>query len=329
MSIQLSRRNILTLIAATGSAGVLAACGGTPQQEGASQQSGGTSSKGPTDKKTISADTYDSIVKAGPKADASAISASPWAQKIKSAGVLTRGGTDTSPIFSIKDPITGRTLGFDAGIGDLLAHYILSSDDVQKLQKMSQTTVDTRETMLQNNTVDVVVATYTITPERAKKVAFAGPYYSSGDAIQVLASNTDIKSYKDLAGKKIVTETNSSALTSIKKFIPDADVITFTENDACAAAVEDGRAVAYVLDQSILLSNVVKNPKLKVVGEPFTTDPYGIGLNKDDATAKKFVNDFLQKIFDDGSWLKMWKATVGLYTDAEPSTPKIGSVAGS
>lgn len=332
MSDQMSRRGALSLLAGTGlisATAVLSACSGTPPQEG-SPKSGGSASGGDSGgKKTISADDYDAIIKAGPVADDSAIKASSWAQKIKSAGTLKRGGTDTSPIFSIKDPISGRTLGFDAGIGDLLAHYITGGDDVTKLQTLSQTTVDTRETMLQNNTVDVVVATYTITEERAKKIAFAGPYYSSGDAIEVLATNNDIKSYKDLAGKKIVTETNSSALTGIKKYIPDADVITFTENDACAGAVEDGRAVAYVLDQAILLSNVVKNPKLKVVGEPFTTDPYGIGVNKDDPEAKKFVDTFLKAIFDDGSWLKLWKATVGLYTDSEPSPPKIGSVPGS
>ncbi|HET7724445.1 MAG TPA: hypothetical protein VFK68_07380, partial [Propionibacteriaceae bacterium] len=62
---------------------------------------------------------------------------------------------------------------------------------------------------------------------------------------------------------------------------------------------------------------------------PFTTDPYGVGVNKDDPTAKAFVNAFLQKIFDSGDWLKLWKATVGVYVDAAPTPPKIGSVPGS
>ena len=44
-------------------------------------------------------------------------------------------------------------------------------------------------------------ATYSITPERAKKVAFAGPYYRSGDAIMVKTDNTAINSVNDLAGR--------------------------------------------------------------------------------------------------------------------------------
>lgn len=272
---------------------------------------------------------YDNVIKGGPVADAATVSASSWAAKIKSQGYIKRGGTTTGAIFSLKDPVTGRISGFDAGIGDLLAHYITGGTDVAKLTQVSQTTVDTRETMLQNNTVDIVVATYSITPARAQKIAFAGPYYSSGDSIQVKKDNSSIKSVQDLQGKKLVTESNSTAITAIQKFVPGNTPTLFTDNDSCVAAVQQGRADAYILDESILLGNAVKNTDLKVVGTPFTTDPYGVGVNKDDPTAKAFVNAFLQKIFDSGDWLKLWKATVGLYVDAQPTPPKIGSAAGS
>ena len=245
MTVQFTRRGLLYVTAGVGAAGALAACSGTaaaPPAPGAASGSAGSAASAAA--KKIDQAAYDAIILAGPVADDAAVSASAWAKKIKAAGVLKRGGTDTGPIFSLKDPMTGRIAGFDAGIADLLAHYITGGKDVSKLVALSQTTVDTRETMLQNNTVDVVVATYTITPKRAEKIAFAGPYYSSGASVQVKASDTTIKSYKDLAGKKVVTETNSTALTAIKDNIPNAEVITFTENDACVAAVEDGRAVA-------------------------------------------------------------------------------------
>jgi len=50
---------------------------------------------------------------------------------------------------------------------------------------------------------------------------------------------------------------------------------------------------------------------------------------RSDAAVKAFVNTFLQKIFDTGDWLKLWKATVGVYVDGVPTPPAIGSVAGS
>ena len=321
-----SRRGLLYAAAGSSAAVALAACssGAPPTSPGTGTGSGSANAN-----RQISQDAYDAVIKAGPVADASTVSASPWASKIKSAGFIKRGGTTTGAIFSLKDPTTGRISGFDAGIGDLLAHYITGGPDVSKLTQVSQTTVDTRETMLQNNTVDIVVATYSITTARAQKIAFAGPYYSSGDSIQVKADNTSIKSVTDLQGKKLVTESNSTAITAIQKFVPGNTPTLFADNDSCVAAVQQGRADAYVLDESILLGNAVKNTDLKVVGTPFTTDPYGVGVNKDDPAVKAFVNAFLQKIIDSGDWLKLWKATVGVYVEAAPTAPKIGSVPGS
>ncbi len=321
-----SRRGLLYVAAGSSAAVALAACssGAPPTPVGSGSASGPTNSN-----RQISQDAYDAVIKSGPVADASVVSASTWATKIKGQGYIKRGGTTTGAIFSLKDPTTGRISGFDAGIGDLLAHYITGGADVSKLTQVAQTSVDTRETMLQNNTVDIVVATYSITLPRAQKIAFAGPYYSSGDSIQVKADNTTIKSVTDLAGKKLVTESNSTAITAIGKYVPGNTPTLFADNDSCVAAVQQGRADAYVLDESILLGNAVKNPDLKVVGTPFTIDPYGVGVSKDDPAVKAFVNTFLQKIFDSGDWLKLWKATVGVYVEAAPSAPKIGSVPGS
>ena len=65
------------------------------------------------------------------------------------------------------------------------------------------------------------------------------------------------------------------------------------------------------------------------IGEPFTEDPYGIGLPQG-SDAKAFVNAFLQTIYDDGTWEAIWRATIGAVTGGEaPEPPAIGSVPGS
>ncbi|HEX2858258.1 MAG TPA: glutamate ABC transporter substrate-binding protein [Propionibacteriaceae bacterium] len=311
----LTRRGILSL--SLGAGLVLTGCAKNSGGSGSSSASGSGAPKA----SKVDAAAFDKIVTSGPVAQDADIAASPWAKKIKDAGVLRWGGTNTSTIFSLLDPATGRLLGFDAGMVDLLGHYILGGSDVSKLAKLSQTSVDTRETMLQNHTVDTVVATYSITPARAAKVDFAGPYYTSGDAIQVKADNTSIKSVSDLDGKKIATESNSTAITAIKAKIKNANVQLFSDNDSCVTAVVQGRVDAYVLDQSILLSNAASNPQVKVVGQPFTTDSYGIGVPKDDPTAKQFVNKFLKAIEDGGQWDAMWKLCIGPYMQGNPPQP--------
>ena len=79
-----------------------------------------------------------------------------------------------------------------------------------------------------------------------------------------------------------------------------------------------------------VVSAASRNPAIKVVGQPFTEEPYGIGLPLDDPSTKQFVNDWLQKIYADGSWAKLWQATVGTVVKSDPpAPPTIGSVPGS
>jgi glutamate transport system substrate-binding protein len=316
-----ARRRRTTALAGVTAATLLTltACGSSsekaPSIDGAGAKAGGA---------------YDKIITSAPVADSSTVNASTWAKSIKAQGYLKVGGTDSGPLFSIKDLDTGELTGFDAGLSQMLSHYITGKTDVKALTKLTITTVDTRETLVQNKTVDAVFATYSITPERAQKVAFAGPYYQSGDAIMVKKGDTSIKSVKDLNGKTVATESNSTAVLALKKFAPKAHVLLFKEDAQCVAAVQQGRAAAYVLDQGILLGDAQSNPKVEVLGgNPFTVDPYGIGLNKS-TDAKAFVNAFLEKIYASGDWAKLWKATIGTVIKGDaPEPPKIGSVPGA
>jgi glutamate transport system substrate-binding protein len=271
-----------------------------------------------------SASTVDKIIDSAPVA--SSLPDSPTLKKIKADGKLVYGGTASAPLFSLKDPTSGTLTGFDADLAKMLAKYITGKPETD----MKQVQVETREALLQNHSVNAVFATYTITPERAEKVAFAGPYYSSGDAILVKKDNTSITSVKDLNGKKVATESSSTAANDLKKFAPNAKVQLFEENNDCLQAVQQGRVDAYVLDQGILVGDASTNSDVKVVGQPFTAEPYGIGLPKDDPAYKKFVNDWLTKIEQDGTWAKLWKATIGtVVSGSAPEPPKLGSVEGS
>lgn len=315
-------RTLLSVLVCVGLGSGLTACGSSstptpPGSVGGSTAAGGSSA-------------YDSVITAAPVADAATVSGNAWASAIKKQGYLRVGGTDSSPLFDMRDISTGALTGFDAGLSQMLSRYITGGSDVQALTKLTNVTVNTRETLLQNDSVDAVLATYTITPARAKKIAFAGPYYESGDAIMVKSGDDAIKTVADLAGKTVATEQNSTAALDLEKYAPKAKVQLFETNDECVAAVQQGRVDAYVLDQGILISAASSNKAVKVVGQPFTKEPYGIGLPKDQPAAKQFVDAWLKKIFADGQWAKLWKATIGtvVKTDA-PTPPQIGSVSGS
>jgi len=271
-------------------------------------------------------EAFDRIIAEAPVAAEAAIPAGSLMARIRARGVLNVGGTDTAALFSLRDPATGRLTGFDAGLAQLLAKYIIGSPKVN----LVHATVTSREALLQNGTVDVVQATYTITPGRARKVAFAGPYYSSGDAILVAGDSTGITQVADLAGRTVCTLSNSTAANDIKRFAPTATVVLFETNGECQKAVEQKRVDAYVLDQAILLGDAYRDPGVKVVGQPFTSEPYGIGVPLNSPEMKSFVNDWLRMIEADGEWARLWKATIGIAVSGEaPPPPVIGSVEGS
>ncbi len=300
---------------------MLSACSGGGDTPAGGESGGAAGASGSLD--SGNAD-YDAIVNGGPVADDETIASSEWATKVKKAGVLRVGGSETSELFSKLDPTTGVVTGFDAGLFQLLAHYILGDASAYDLTQVS---VDTREELLVNGQVDSVFATYSITDERLKRIDFAGPYYSSASAILVKKDNTDIKSIDDLAGKTVATQAASTGVTTLEELAPEAEILALPDHAQAVQALQQGRADAYVIDQTLLLNAVVQNDDLKVVGEPFgAEDLYGIGLPKD-SDAADFVNTFLKDVEDDGAWLKLWQLTIGDRTGVEnqPTPPEIST----
>ncbi|WP_431946954.1 glutamate ABC transporter substrate-binding protein [Actinacidiphila sp. bgisy167] len=265
----------------------------------------------------IDGSAIDALIAAEKPADASQIPAGSTAAKIKERGTLTVGGTQTAALFSLLDPTTGKVEGFDAAMSRLLAKYIIGKPST----KLVNVTAQTREALLKSHQVDAVFATYTITAEREKLVNFAGPYYTDGLAIQVRKGTTGIKSLADLAGKTVITQSGSTVPTAIKAAAPSAKIQLFETNTECVQALSQHRADAYVLDQGILAGNALSNPGLEVLPGTYSQEPYGIGLSLDDPDFKAFVNNWLKQVEADGTWAKVWKATVGTQVPGPAPTP--------
>ena len=282
-----------------------------------------TSTDGTSEGTEASGDAYETLIAEGPVADDATIEANEWASAVKESGALRVGGTETSELFSLLDVTTNKARGFDAAISQLLAQYILGEPTTE----LTQVTVDTREELLVNDNVDVVFATYSITPERAERIDFAGPYYQSQAAILVKEDNADITSLEDLAGKKVATQANSTGQTLLETEAPEAEILALPDHAQALASVIDGNADAYVIDQTLLLNAVLANEgEVKIVGDPFgPSDLYGIGLQQGGDGAE-FINAFLTQIIEDGTWDKVWTLTIGDRTGVEtiPAPPVPG-----
>ena len=272
----------------------------------------------------IDKEAFDALIASGPVADVDTIAASQWAAAVKEAGVLRVGGTRTSFLFSQLDETDNGIRGFDAGLYQLLARYILGDETKFEL---TQVTSSTRESMLTSGQVDAVFATYSITPSCQEVISFAGPYYTSQQAVLVKAGNTEITGIDSLADKIVATQSGSTGPSILAEYAPDAIVQEFEDDIQARTAVEQGRADAYVTDYTLILNSIVKNPgAYAIAGDVFgPVDPYGIGLPKD-SDGVVFVNAFLQTIIEDGTWAKLWQISLGDRTgiDTAPEAPAVG-----
>lgn len=181
-----------------------------------------------------------------------------------------------------------------------------------------------RETLIENGQVDFIVATYSISDKRKEKIDFGGPYYVAGQSLLVRADNTAINGPDDLKGKKVCSVKGSTPAGNIEKNFPETQLQTNDTYSLCLEGLRAGSWDAVTTDDIILAGYAAQSTgSFKVVGKPFTTENYGIGLKKGDKELRDKVNDAIEAMIADGSWKKAFDATVGPSGYQAPTPPKV------
>jgi glutamate transport system substrate-binding protein len=222
------------------------------------------------------------------------------------------------PLFGLKNPTNNEVEGFDVEIAKIIVKNLgKEPSDIDFQETVSRV----REDVIVNGQRDLVVATYTINDARKEKVDFAGPYYVAGQDIMVKSDNTTITDKASLDGKQVCTAAGSTPETRLKAETT-AEVTTFPTYSECAEALRDGRVEAVSTDNVILLGLIDQSGgEFKLVGKPFSTEPYGIGLKKGDTELRTFVNDVLEAAYQDGTWAAAYASTIGTVDTSPTPTP--------
>jgi glutamate transport system substrate-binding protein len=226
-------------------------------------------------------------------------------QRLSDAGKITIGTKFDQPLFGLKGP--NGPEGFDIEIAKIVASDLgIPAKNIEWKEAVSAN----REPFIDSGEVDMVVATYTINDARKQVVSFAGPYYIAGQSILVKADNKKIKSEKDLVGQPVCSVTGSTPAAKLAE-LGAKPLLTDTYTN-CLEPLRSGAVVAVSTDNVILAGLAAQNEgEFKVVGKPFTEEPYGIGLKLDDTQFRNFINDALEKSYKDGSYRKAWQDTAG------------------
>lgn len=210
----------------------------------------------------------------------------------------------------------GRFAGFDVDV----ARYVAAKLGVRPDHiTFVPVTSATRETALENGSVDMVFATYSITPQRATKVTFGGPNYVAHQDTMVRAGDTAIRSVHDLKGKRLCAVAGSNSWKRVTQELNIAAVLVPAASySACVAMLLDGRVDAVSTDDLILAGFARAGPAVRIVNAPFSYERYGIGIRKGDLSGCEAVNRAVSEMYLDGTaaaLLQKWFGKTRLQLD--------------
>lgn len=239
----------------------------------------------------------------------------------KKRGYLRVGAKEDQPYLGEKDPATGIYSGFDIEIAKMMSASL--GFDPKTIQFKTIASAN-RETALQNGQIDYYVGTYTINDMRKKLVGFAGPYYMAGQGLLVRTDEDDIHGPQDLAGKTVCSAAGSTPYQRIAADYPRAKLVAYDTYSICVDNLLTFQVDVVTTDDAILLGFAAKAPdEMKVVGKPFSEEPYGIGVPRGDNALRSALNDALETNEKNGNWKKAFQATLGLSGVPAPKPPPI------
>ncbi|UGY93993.1 glutamate ABC transporter substrate-binding protein [Streptomyces gobiensis] len=238
---------------------------------------------------------------------------SPVIKAAQKRGKLVIGSKEDQPYLGFKDPRTKKYEGFDVEIAKMIAADL--GFDPEKDIEWKTIDSSIRETAVSKGQVDLMIGTYTINDERKKQVDFAGPYYMAGQDLLVRADEKDIKGPDSIKGKTVCSIKGSTPLRNIteNKDKYGAKTIELGKYTDCVKQLVDGQVDAITTDDAILKGYAAQRPtQLKVVGETFSDEPYGVGVKKGDKALRDAVSDALEAHVKNGDYKKAYDATLGL-----------------
>jgi glutamate transport system substrate-binding protein len=282
-------RRAMALVAAIALTGMIAACSsGGPSLASGSGTSGG----------------FAPVVAKSPKFPAGTTMA-----KLAKAGKITVGVKFDQPGFGLKD-LSGNVTGLDIDLAKLIGAALgIKPANVNLVESVTANRIP----FLQQHKVDIVVATFGISPDYQTAVTFAGPYLTEGQTLMVKKGNPEhITSLADLAGKNVCVISGGDSQTLLPTVSPKAKLVAFDVATKCQTALKSGQVDAFSSAAGIIGGLVsLDKANVSLVNFQFGSKKYGVGVDKGDVAMCNFVDSVLTKASKDGQWQAAYDATYG------------------
>ena len=223
--------------------------------------------------------------------------------KIKKRGRLLAGVSADSYLLGARDPLSGKIQGFDIDFVRAMAKAILG--DENRYQLVVITAVQ-RIPALQSGQVDLVARAMTMSCDRWKQIAFSSEYYRAGQKIMV-RQGSRARTLADLAGQRVCAPLGTSSMDNLVRLQPRAVAVGSDSHTGCLVLFQQGKVDAITGDDTVLAGLAAQDPYAVVPKqEPFTAEPYGLGVNAKNVDLVRFVNARLAQMRADGEWTTIY-----------------------
>lgn len=222
---------------------------------------------------------------------------------------LKKMGKIRVAVFSDKIPFgyvdkNGKNRGYDVYFAKRIAKDLLGSED-----KVEYTLVEAaaRTEVLEADKVDLVLANFTVTPERAERVDFCLPYMKC--MLGVVSKDGVIKSVDDLKGKKLIVNKGTTAEIYFTKKHPEIELLKYDQNTEAFQALKDGRGVGLAHDNTEVFAWANRNPGYKCGIESLgSLDAIAPAVKKGNVELKNWVNKEIESLAQEQFFHKAFEA---------------------
>lgn len=241
---------------------------------------------------------------------------------IRARGRLIVGVDQSTNLMSFRDPVTGTLSGFDVDIAREIARDLLGDPSRIEFRLLTSAA---RLDALENNDVDIVARTFTITCARAERITFSTVYFRASQRLLVRtddAPETPVN-LESLANRRVCSLVDTPSLDTVQRLVPTATIVAVRDLDDCLIVLQQRQADAASTDDVILAGMAVQDPHLEVTGPELQLDQYGIGVNMDHDDLVRAVNGTLERVRSDGTWMRLYDRWLAapLGPVAGPPTP--------
>lgn len=232
---------------------------------------------------------------------------------------IKKSGSIRIGVFSDKNPFgyvdeNGEAQGYDVYFAKRIAKDLLGSEDKLELVYVEAAN---RVEYLKSGKVDIILANFTVTPERSEQVDFAKPYMKVALGV-VSPDGALIKDIKELKDKELIIVKGTTAETYFTENHPDIKLIKYDEYQEAYDALLDGRGAAFSTDNTEVLAWALQNKGFTVGIESIgNIDAIAPAVQKGNSELLDWINNEIVSLADEQFFHKDFDETLKeVYGDA-------------